>query len=278
VSERTIPPGGEGELKVTFNSKGRPGKAEKTVRLRTNDPDSPTSELRISALVDVVAGLEPRSLYLGEVEAGEKLEREVRITGRLAAMLKPTGVSSDGPLQVTMRDEGPDPAGAGHRLTLTITVKGPPQGGIARTSAFVKTDNAQHGALELPITAQIVGPIVARPYRVFASPPAPGQPVPLTFTLEARKDEKFEVLSAADERKRFTGTVVAVAAGQRYRVDCKVAADTPPDDVPRAIVQGNVVVRTSHPRAKEIRVPYTAVMRTPKLGPKGALPLVTPEH
>lgn len=53
VSERRIAPGGEGELKVTFNSAGFQGKVAKYVYVESNDPAQPKKQLTISAEIEV---------------------------------------------------------------------------------------------------------------------------------------------------------------------------------------------------------------------------------
>ncbi|HSD29345.1 MAG TPA: DUF1573 domain-containing protein [Vicinamibacteria bacterium] len=49
--ERRIEPGGSTPLRVTFETRRYSGKVERRVLLRSNDPDSPLVEVRVSATV-----------------------------------------------------------------------------------------------------------------------------------------------------------------------------------------------------------------------------------
>ncbi len=48
TSADIIAPGGRGEVKVTFNSRGYSGKVHKTVRVKSDDPKNPVVELHMN--------------------------------------------------------------------------------------------------------------------------------------------------------------------------------------------------------------------------------------
>jgi len=83
VSQKEIPPGREGKLKVTFDSRGYAGKVIKYVYFESNDPDNPRQELSITAEVEVGPAprieLEPYNLDLGLVLEGESSEAVIKI-------------------------------------------------------------------------------------------------------------------------------------------------------------------------------------------------------
>ena len=45
--DRTIPPGGEGSVKISLNPKGCTGTAKKTAFVKTNDPKNPMLSLSV---------------------------------------------------------------------------------------------------------------------------------------------------------------------------------------------------------------------------------------
>ncbi len=83
VSRKEIPPGGEGKIKVTFDSRGYAGKVIKYVYLESNDPENPRQELTITAEVETGPAprieLEPYNLDLGLVLAGESSEAIIKV-------------------------------------------------------------------------------------------------------------------------------------------------------------------------------------------------------
>ncbi len=53
VSEKKIPPGKEGKIKVTLNTRGYGGKLVKYIYVRTNDPVHPRKQLTVSIEIEV---------------------------------------------------------------------------------------------------------------------------------------------------------------------------------------------------------------------------------
>ncbi len=53
ISSREIAPGKNGEIKVTFNTKGYEGRQTKFVYVDSNDPQEPKKQLVVSASIDV---------------------------------------------------------------------------------------------------------------------------------------------------------------------------------------------------------------------------------
>jgi hypothetical protein len=45
--DRTIPPGGEGSVKISLNPKGCTGTTKKTAFVKTNDPKNPMLQLTV---------------------------------------------------------------------------------------------------------------------------------------------------------------------------------------------------------------------------------------
>jgi hypothetical protein len=75
VSSKSLEPGQEGRIKVTFDSRGYAGKVVKYIFFESNDPDSPRKELKISADIEVPP--QPRiELDRYNIDLGLSLEGE----------------------------------------------------------------------------------------------------------------------------------------------------------------------------------------------------------
>ena len=53
LKDKEIPPGGTGEIKVTFNTKGYANKVSKYIYIDSNDPAQPSKKLTVSANIEV---------------------------------------------------------------------------------------------------------------------------------------------------------------------------------------------------------------------------------
>ncbi|MDD8020687.1 MAG: DUF1573 domain-containing protein [Acidobacteriota bacterium] len=99
VSQKEIAPGGEGHIKVTFDSRGYSGKVLKYIYFDSNDPKKPQVELTVSAEVETGPSarleLDRQNLDLGVFLEGEES------SGRLL-------IKNSGQLELKIEMEGPD--------------------------------------------------------------------------------------------------------------------------------------------------------------------------
>ena len=85
--DRSIPPGGEGKVTLTVNTRGFDGKFRKAARLYTNDPRTPQDTLVMEALVKTPIVLSGRMVLL-QGTTQEVITRTVDIKGELNKPLK----------------------------------------------------------------------------------------------------------------------------------------------------------------------------------------------
>jgi hypothetical protein len=105
TKDKVIKPGGSGEIEVSFDTQGRPGKNVKTVTVSSNDPRTPSAILTINVMVDRQLGFEPLESYLFG-QAGQKVIAETWLGGKLAgqAKLKVAKLDPPGPVLVSLID------------------------------------------------------------------------------------------------------------------------------------------------------------------------------
>jgi hypothetical protein len=85
--DRTIPPGGEGQITLRLKTRGYDGKISKGARVFTNDPKQRTTILTLKAEVKVAIRLSKRVVFL-EGQEGQSTSQDVRIMGKLDKPLK----------------------------------------------------------------------------------------------------------------------------------------------------------------------------------------------
>lgn len=89
VSKKEIPPGKQGEIKVTFNTRGFAGRVSKFIYIESNDPKESKKQLTVSASINVPPrpriSLDRYSIDLGLFLQSEDIETKVKIknTGEL---------------------------------------------------------------------------------------------------------------------------------------------------------------------------------------------------
>jgi len=80
--DRAIPPGGEGRIALTVNTKGYQGDIYETAEVYTNDPEMAEFTLGVRMFVQVPVFLSPRVVYF-RGKAGEPVTKAVKIEAGL---------------------------------------------------------------------------------------------------------------------------------------------------------------------------------------------------
>lgn len=83
ISPRTIEPGGEGVMKITFDPRSRQGpQPNKFVTVQTNDPTTPQIRVEVNVNVRQLVAITPRTLNFREVGVNEMRFETISVFGR----------------------------------------------------------------------------------------------------------------------------------------------------------------------------------------------------
>ena len=96
VTAKEVPPGGAGEIKATFKSKGYNGSVKKTFTVKSNDPDNSQVRLRLVGKVISEVNVTPRYINFGTVNKNQQPEpKELEITFREGNKIKLLSVDTE---------------------------------------------------------------------------------------------------------------------------------------------------------------------------------------
>jgi hypothetical protein len=88
LSEKNIPPGGEGTIKATFNSSRFRGHVEKRILLYSNDPSGRPVSFTMTGVVTLPVEINPSRISLGRVPVGQSRIETVVLTNNLEQPIK----------------------------------------------------------------------------------------------------------------------------------------------------------------------------------------------
>lgn len=94
LSEKNIPPGGEGTIKATFNSSRFRGHVEKRILLYSNDPSGRPVSFTMTGRVTLPIEINPPRVSLGRVLAGQSKIMTVELTNNFGQPLKLAGLQA----------------------------------------------------------------------------------------------------------------------------------------------------------------------------------------
>lgn len=147
ISEKTLAPGGKGEVKVSFDSTRFRGQVTKTVYLYSNDPAQPVMQLFIRGNVKESVTIDPVQVNFGPLVVGRTAQSAVRLRNqgnRLLVLGTPTTTAEELTVSLPERQFA-----AGSELIVTLKLK--PKPGQPRFSGYVLLPIEGGSARELRI-------------------------------------------------------------------------------------------------------------------------------
>jgi hypothetical protein len=163
VTARSIPPGGRGEIEVTFNGLGRPGHQEKTVTVLSNDPQTQSLILTIRAMVLTQLGVEPKIADLKTVPWDGEAAVTLELLMRDRAAVRIERIESTSPALSGRLVTEPGEGGKELPIRLEVQLRpGLPPGKI-RERLTLHTTSQVVPRLEVPVTGTVLGDFQAEP-------------------------------------------------------------------------------------------------------------------
>jgi hypothetical protein len=247
VSTRSLPPGGEAEIKAQLRTTGIAGPVHKQITVFTNDPTNPRLVLSLAGEVvaDVVA--KPRRVSFGEVAVGTEATRALELALGEGDNVRIAGVrSEDGRFRVTYL--GADEShGGNYEIKLADTS----ERGVVASKLVVSLTGGERDRFEVPVSATVVGDL--RYPKTFTMQRRGDDFVATPVTIVSRSGKSFEVRSAEDPAGLLVASVTQ-ASPSEVRLEV-TATDAVGDD--STSTRGTLIVKTSDADEPTIEISYS---------------------
>ena len=223
LTDTDIPPGGEGKIEVTFDSKNRKGQQRKTITVESNDPRYPKVSLHVSALIEIDFGFQENSLNVGKIRKGEPISKNATLLVKDQSIIKDIQFTSTSP-NVTANLANP-PAGSGAEngsLTVEVTVGAQMPVGRINATITARTRNRSPVQASLPIMGAVIGNVDVTPetihFYIDTSKNDSG-PVKQVIKVVSTVDEgRLQLLEIKDADQRLAFRVDTLLAGRQYEI------------------------------------------------------------
>lgn len=149
LSSKTIPGGGTGSLRVTFNSKNFVGPVHKSVTIRSNASNSPVHLIRFTATVTQEIMLSPQHFWFKDAEVGRTESAEITVRNEGKEDLRLSGYRCALKGFVLQLPAAPISPGTEARLKATFTAAQTTP--VIADAVFVDTSNPRMAELYIPI-------------------------------------------------------------------------------------------------------------------------------
>jgi hypothetical protein len=266
VTTKDVPPGGAGEIKATFKSKGYNGPVTKTITVETNDPDHRTVRLTLKGKVTADVTVTPRFVNFGSVQRGEPGKPvQLVIEFREGKKIRLEEVLSENPAVRVSRVKESD-----HGAEYSVSLSDKPPIGRVTGEILIQTTSKKEPQIKVPVHAFVQGSAKVSPQLLSLGLVSPGKPVTRQLTLTKTGGDKFTVKEIREGSSRLACRVITEQEGEQY----KVQVDYDPGDQKTGRIAERLTIVTKGGEEETIEVPVYGAIR--EAGPGAAGPGMPP--
>lgn len=192
MAKKTLAPGEETKVSVTFNLQGKQGPQTKVISVSSNDPDVPVYKLELKGNAVAAIEVEPRFINYGNVVDELLGPQTIKITSNKPEItFNVTGAeSSDKAFTTEVKT-----IEAGKKFEIVVTNVSPLQAGIAQGVINVTTDDPARKTIPVRYHATIVGDLDIAPNQINIRLSEDGAPTQQYMRVAAGKVKEFKILS-----------------------------------------------------------------------------------
>lgn len=161
LPKNDIAPNEEVSLHAVLNLKGRQGPQTKAITVTSNDPETPSFQLRITGEAIASISIEPMAVQFGRVEDDNPREATVTIQSQKEDVtFKVLSAELDGLDFITHELKEVEP---GKKWEMSIKTSANLPEGNHNGRFIIRTDSAERAVLWLPVSLQVIGALQIMP-------------------------------------------------------------------------------------------------------------------
>ncbi len=197
LSDKNILPGGTGEIKLEYNTKGRKGNTKQGADVKTNDPDKPWITLSIYATVRSSIKVVPENLWLGEIAKGDVVSRELLVIdpGDSTLVIDRVEVQEGITAEILpVRDESGILS-----VPVSLTIRREEKPGKFEKQITIYTNDPNRKEITVPISGVVLADVRALPPVIFFGEVKPDTKVVREITLLTTNGKQIEIIKTTTE-------------------------------------------------------------------------------
>jgi hypothetical protein len=253
ISERDVAPGASAAISVRLDTSRIYGRTAKTVTAYTDDPAAPAAALTLTGevLSDLVVA--PTPLYLGKLERGASVRRELRVTSaRSGSDYTVTAIDHANPsLRATLE---PAADGAGQRVLVELDPNLPL--GHVSDQLVLHTTSPREPTITVPVFGTVQGRVLVLPPQVTFGITRGADTPPREVYIRSRGGRPLNVQRVSVPKQVVTYELATVKDGTEYRLTLRLR-----EGLPAGKVEGSVDIFTDDPDDDHLVVPLYAIVR-----------------
>ncbi len=214
LSDKNIPPGGTGKIKIEYNTSGRKGQTKQGALIRTNDPDNPLVNITIVAMVKSSVKVVPERLWLDEVTTGEAIEREILVVDPGDSTLKVESVKT--PEGIIAKIKPLEKRNDLMVVPVLLSIIGGKKSGEFEKLITVKTNDPVNLEIPLTIAGTVVGEAKVFPPMVFFGEVKPDTKTVRELTIKPTNRNTLNIVKVIAHFPYITTEILPTKSGNEY--------------------------------------------------------------
>ena len=254
LSAETIPPGGRGEIDVSFNPQERRGKQKQTVSVYSNAENESIVQLTVKGIVMAAVDVSPDRVLFGSVNNQEATTKRIRVLDSGDGTLKITHIETSSPFLTI--EIGPVHLDKVINYEVKVTLQlGVPVGKFQETLT-IYTNNELQPRLSVSIEGNILGSITVHPERLFFGFVNRQELTQQDILFTKTDGADLKVLEVGHQSQFVSTEIVPLESGRKVRVRVTVSRD-----IPSGPFRDLLEIYTNNTEQPVIRVPLHALVR-----------------
>jgi hypothetical protein len=261
-----LKPGESTTIDLEWNTKDFQEKYSQGATFGTNDPGRPTFHLTVAGQVyPPVIVFPDKMLQFPAISNEEPHKARLAVFSQDRPQMKVTKAVTSKPGVIVAHVTPMNPEDAkqikvegGYSLEVEL-LPGLPQG-VFHEDVTIQTDHPNQPEVKVTIAGRAIGPISVVPegLRMAGANGLRGSAGALTLLVRGNRETHFEVMKKPEKVQVDVQPDTATPAKGRYRLTVTI-----PPGTPAGPVDGEIVLKTDHPRASELKIPvHILVSRT----------------
>ena len=258
ISDTNILPKGEGEIKVTVDTRGNKGFQNQNVYVYFNDPVTPSVQLQIQGIIKTELSLSLRRINLKNFKKGETIAtRKIYITKAGAVGLNILKVESSSNYLSTKIDEIPQTRYKNlKQFEIEIAIAPNIPLGKLDEKLTIYTNDEKYPKIEVPVFGNIKGDIEFDPPTFFFGIVKQGEIRESKITVFTTSNAPLKIEKIENPIDCISVAITPKNEGKEYELTASLK-----DNVPIGGIEGSITIHINNPDQPKIQIPIYALIR-----------------
>lgn len=250
-STNRVPPGGDSEIAVSFDTHFQKGHRERTITVYSNDPANPNLLMTLQGNVEVEVEATPADVMFGKVHQGTEATREV-VVSDLAKGSKGFNVGplSNTSASIKVASESRKDGKPGAILKVTLLKSMP----IGQFDDSINVVNNVH-PIQVHVSGIVTGDLTLDPAQVSFGIVPSKQSVIRILRLTNEGSRAVNVLGVSSTDQSVVASVEPVRPGKEYKITVELRKNTPDGQL-----RGTLAIRTDDAEQSTVSVPFYGII------------------